>query len=373
MKKSTRQFVILLAVLVVCAGAYFGIVLHKNAEARRQAEMDAASVVYIGDLEDAVHITFFNGTEELSFYQQDYTWVYEADPDFPLNTSPIRSVANAAVGLEAVKQIPITDRTDSLAAYGFNDLSPWVTVRSSSGKELTLMVGNYVNFNYYVMEPGGDAIYQIDYRIPDVLKNTLQDLLVTDSLPSLADALVQNMTFRTRDHTVSIILETYDADGTVQVMDQATGQMVDEPVTAGTYWYVVVDGVRYKATSFQMPNPDPAMKDLKSPALYYYADLQQALSDLRFERNYAYKPDAETLNALNLADPELIILEEYSDMNNVGEMVENRVILYVGDVTETEDGTFRYACLQNSDQVNLLPTAPIETILSILPRFLPAE
>ncbi len=182
MKKNSRLLLILLGVLVLCCAVY-GLMLLLNDRSTQQAENEEdaqAEAMSLSDLGDAVSISYQGSDGPLSFSKESEVWVYDADPDFPLEQSDVKLLASTLQSLSATRKL---ESGEDLASYGLAEPANTVTAVDADGGELTILLGSEAsNGDYYAMRDGDDTVYTITNSLAQLLKD-LNDLYKPYTIP----------------------------------------------------------------------------------------------------------------------------------------------------------------------------------------------
>lgn len=189
MKKQKKQFLLLVIVLVVFVGAYFGADAYVDFAEQKKAEQELLDKVYVTNLEaaqvQAITYDYSGGT--YSFVKQEDTWVYGEDSSLSIIQSYIEAMAQKAAQMEA--QSVIREVTE-LAQYGLEE--PSETIRFTAGDdEYELWVGDYnsMSYVYYVCNAAdtgvvyavdGSALGSFNYALEDVIEE--EETTETESL-----------------------------------------------------------------------------------------------------------------------------------------------------------------------------------------------
>lgn len=182
MKKNSRLLLILLGALILCCALY-GLMLALNSRSAQQAEKEEdaqAEAMSLSDLGDAVSLSYQGSDGLLTFTKDGDVWVYDAEPDFPLEQSDVNLLASTLKSLSATRRL---EEGEDLAAYGLDAPSNTVTAADADGGELVILLGSEAsNGDFYAMRDGDDAVYTISNSLPQLLKD-LPDLYKPYTIP----------------------------------------------------------------------------------------------------------------------------------------------------------------------------------------------
>ena len=178
MKKQKKQFLLLVIVLVVFVGAYFGADAYVDFAEQKKAEQELLDKEYVTNLEaaeiQAITYDYSGGT--YSFAKQEDTWVYAEDSSLSIIQSYIESMVQKAAQMEA--QSVIREVTD-LAQYGLEEPSETVRFATEDG-EYELLVGDYNSMSsiYYVCDAADTGVvYAVDSSDLSSFNYALEDLI----------------------------------------------------------------------------------------------------------------------------------------------------------------------------------------------------
>ena len=212
-KKTLFVLLGILLLLAVILVAIFAIRQSRaQAEEEEEAAREAASVI---TAQEAVYtdISYDNGSTSLSFHQEeDGTWVWADDPEFPLDDSTITSIVDLLTNLKP--QQTITDG-DTLEAYGLDQPVASLTATESNGQTLTIALGNTTtDGNSYYMLMNGDesTVYIIADTLYTYMSETIYSMMDLPDLPSLTEENIQSVSI---EGAVSTLLRPIAEDDTV--------------------------------------------------------------------------------------------------------------------------------------------------------------
>ena len=162
MKKQKVQFILLVVLLVVLIGAYFGVDKYTAYVENKAAEEELLSKIYVAEL-DAVNVealTFEYNGESNSFVKEDGVWVYEEDKSLEIEQSKIEAMAEAFANLTAESKIEgVTD----LEQYGLTEPSRTLSF-TADGAEHVWHIGNMndLTYVYYMYDEADEStVYTI--------------------------------------------------------------------------------------------------------------------------------------------------------------------------------------------------------------------
>jgi len=186
-RKKKNKFLPMIVLAVLLAALVIGTSLLSAANDRKAAEeaekLAAENAVIMLAQYDAANTSSISysreGEEFLTFNAVGGAWVYEGDPNFPLNQQIVGSMATALSAMAAERTVEDVDKE----AYGLNDPAYVITVEYTDGASHVYTIGNYNSFTggyYFTMD--GDC-YMISSGLIPYFDYSLNDLLSLDTIP----------------------------------------------------------------------------------------------------------------------------------------------------------------------------------------------
>lgn len=215
MMKKNKGLFILIAVLVVLLGVYFGLQSWNKSKSEEKEKEEEAAVVHVTDTaaEDIVSMKFDVGNGEMSFAKEDDTWTYTPDTDFPLAQSYPGTMAEAVGNITAEREL--TDG-DELADYGLDEPVYTVGYTDADGNVTDVYFGNMTGDDYYVTVGDEGKVYTVASTVLDSFSYTLDEIAQLDTYPSIGSGnLVKEVITRDGETT------TYDSEDEDQEEDIA--------------------------------------------------------------------------------------------------------------------------------------------------------
>lgn len=176
-KKMKRLIIILVVLLVLAIGGYLIADAIIGAKEKKEAEELASMNLFSFDPLTIDEVTFDTKQGFFRFNVQDSVWaIAETDCKDPITLNPayISTVCSYMSGLKASTKFNAD--TGKLADYGLAE--PVVLTCSAGNKDYTLHVGNATPTQeyFYVMIPGNETVYGIDYEYGAILYGDLQSM-----------------------------------------------------------------------------------------------------------------------------------------------------------------------------------------------------
>lgn len=215
MMKKNKGLFILIAVLVVLLGVYFGLQSWNKSKTEEKEKEEEAAVVHVTDTaaEDIVSMKFDVGNGAMSFAKEDGTWSYTLDPDFPLAQSYPGTMAEAVGNITAERDL---SDGDELADYGLDEPVYTVGYTDADGNVTDVYFGNMTGDNYYVTVGDEGKVYTVASTVLDSFNYTLDDIAQLDTYPSIGSGNLMKEVI-TRDGETT----TYDSEDEDQEEDIA--------------------------------------------------------------------------------------------------------------------------------------------------------
>lgn len=253
--KRKMKMLILLGVLVVCAGAYLGVQLLQT----ETAPVTEAAGTYALDSHtaDAMQaLAWTQDGESLRFTCADGVWSVADDPAFPLNQADVQAMAADLLALTGTRRLEGVTDPD---AYGLTEPVFSVTASWADGTSTTWSMGDETPFQdgYYLAVGDTSTIYTVEEDITTFFDTPLKELAVLETLPAAENVtrltvqgsasldILREQTSRTineselwYDAQTGLALDTAEADDLVsdaksidwEALEEATAS--DEELTA---------------------------------------------------------------------------------------------------------------------------------------------
>lgn len=180
MEKQKKQFVIVLAVLVVMILAYLGIRFYNSKQEEKEAAEEEAATITITDF-DTDDVTVFSYQLDgatLSFTKDGDDWFYDGDTTLDMDEDTIESMLSAVASLTAEEEL---EEYESLSDYGLESPENTIVI-TTSDSTITLLVGdaNEITGDYYVMTEDSDIIYLISTSLSSTFGVTVDELIAEE-------------------------------------------------------------------------------------------------------------------------------------------------------------------------------------------------
>lgn len=184
MKKQLIQFGVVIVILVLCIGGYFGISKYFS-DKEEDEKADTVVAFELEDYKNATAVSYLNSGEQISLSKKNGTWAYSEDASVNLSSSVIEGEMLAQLAsVEAVQKI---DKPEDITQYGFEtnekgSMEPatnTIVVVDRDGNTHTLYIGNqnpYDSSQYYMMVEGDDNVYVTDSTLADAFSKSVEDI-----------------------------------------------------------------------------------------------------------------------------------------------------------------------------------------------------
>lgn len=137
----------------------------------------------------------------------DGVWYWESDRDFPLDTTVIDSIMQELSAMTPVRTIT---ESDTMEAYGLDEVTMTVSAQQKDGTEIRLFFGDQVSdsTNYYMLNNNdADTVYVVSNAIPSRLGTAIYDMMALPEFPKLPETEYSSVTIRGDVETVLVAFE----------------------------------------------------------------------------------------------------------------------------------------------------------------------
>ena len=352
-KKKRNTLVVLLAMLVVVCGVYFGVSKYSEAQMNEETQAEEESIPMI-QMDDVVAVSYDNETASLSFEKREDEWICLEQEDFPLIQNRINSIANAMKDMSANRKL---DDTTDLSQFGLDQVTKTVTAEDSEGNTKTLKIGNVNEYtgDYYAMVEGDDTIYTIADSIVNYTDYTLDDLLQLDTVISVTSAQATSVTVEKNGTQVKFVKKEVEAE--TEAETEAEAETTEEPVSE------TEEGTETESTEAETQQVWFEVTDSGETQLEDETDLNTAINSVGSASvascvNYKVEGDDRAQYGLDEAS-ETVITVEFAT-----EEEEGSSILHVGNLDDS--GNYYYVGVGDSKAVNLIEKDSLENMLAYI-------
>lgn len=173
-KKQKIQFAVLLVLLVILAGAYFGISSYnKKQEEKKEQEAAAAEITLTSFIaEDITALSYdYDGTM-YEFEKNGDQWQCVNDSDLTLDQEEFKTFVESAGSIKASSKVEADADTD----YGFSEPVRTVTNTTANGTaSLIFGMKNEMLNQYYVKTSESSTIYLVEESVYTIFDKTPED------------------------------------------------------------------------------------------------------------------------------------------------------------------------------------------------------
>ncbi len=182
MKKRSFGLTVLLSLLVIVIVFYSVIsnVVKKDGSGGNSAP--AGDGIYIDRQPSEVEkVTYRTGGSEFTVRLDGSIYVLDEDPEFPLDTTAVAYILNAATRLTYVRRI--NPEGNDLAEYGLSDPQAVIDVLYTDSARLTLTVGNYNAYSdAFYCTTGDGLVYLMGGEFCEAFIYKYSDLILHDRI-----------------------------------------------------------------------------------------------------------------------------------------------------------------------------------------------
>lgn len=177
--KQKKTLKILLLVFAGLFVLYTGVNLYQ----KNKSSKEDSDQTLISNLKSLTSISYNNNGETLSFVKDKNKWYYTKNKKYPITQSSLKTLASTFQKVEAVRELK---NADALSDYGLDNPTYTVKVKDKTGKSVTYYIGNATGENYYITCDDKSIIYTVSSDITTSLSYSLDDLITTDTFPTLS-------------------------------------------------------------------------------------------------------------------------------------------------------------------------------------------
>ena len=129
---------------------------------------------------------------------------------YPITQSSLESLASTFQKVEAVRELK---NADALCDYGLDKPTYTVSVKDKTGKSMTYYIGNATGENYYVTYGDKSKIYTVSSDITSSLSYSLDNLIETDTFPTLSTGNLKKVLVTQNGKTKTYTSKEKNLDG----------------------------------------------------------------------------------------------------------------------------------------------------------------
>ncbi len=173
MKKQKRHFLILSAVCVLCAAAWFFI---KGLGLSEDGEEEATEIV-VTDF-DAGEVTALSaqGAYPLDFVKEDGIWQDAQDADVSIQQSMVENLLSYISHITSDTAI---EQAEELSQYGLEEPSMTIAVSLQGGGSVVIHIGesNSMTGEYYLKTDGDNTVYTVGASLVSAFEKTPEEFV----------------------------------------------------------------------------------------------------------------------------------------------------------------------------------------------------
>lgn len=173
MNKKSKRFIILVFVLLLLVGAFFG--LQKYNEMQNEVVKETEITIVDIAKDDIIKFSYDYNGETYSFEKQDDTWYYAEDHSLEITQYQISSMLSKLAPLTA--KVAIEAVTD-MGQYGLSEDVRTIHYETESASYI-FEVGDYnsVSGVYYIRKPSDTVVYAVPSSTVTIFDKALEDLV----------------------------------------------------------------------------------------------------------------------------------------------------------------------------------------------------
>lgn len=182
MKKQRIQLLLLLAVLAVLAGGFFGLKQYNKMQAEKPEEVDDTIMLVDISEKNVIRFAYDYEGETYTFEKEDDIWYYTEDRSLDIIQYRMTSMLSNVAPLQVSDVIEnVTDMTQ----YGLKEPSRVIQYETASQSHI-FYVGDYNSLAdvYYICAPSGTTVYTVSTQVVNGFNYTLDELVEESSQES---------------------------------------------------------------------------------------------------------------------------------------------------------------------------------------------
>lgn len=173
MKGQRKQLLVLLAVLAVLGGCFWGLRQYNRAQSGNPGEKDGETVLSVNQ-EDIIKISYNYEGQDFTFEKEGEVWYYA--PDHSLNIMQYR----IDTMLRNISEITASDLIKNPAdavQYGLEEPQRKITFETADA-QYVIYVGDYNSMTgvYYISMPSDPTVYAVPDMTVNAFNYTVEDL-----------------------------------------------------------------------------------------------------------------------------------------------------------------------------------------------------
>ncbi len=176
MKKQKTQLIVVLVILLICVGGYFGLRHYNSVIEAQEAEAEYTILTVAED--DITQVVSSNENGELNITKVDGTWTFTDDDTQNVDQDAVSTMLSNV--LEVTSDQAISDVTD-MSIYGLDEPVVTITLVTTDGSH-TLKFGDFNETNslYYMQFDDETTVYTVSSSIYTAFSKTNEDLVAEE-------------------------------------------------------------------------------------------------------------------------------------------------------------------------------------------------
>lgn len=176
MKKQKTQLIVVLVILLICVGGYFGLRHYNSVIEAQEAEAEYTILTVAED--DITQVVSSNENGELNITKVDGTWTFTDDDTQNVDQDTVSTMLSNV--LEVTSDQAISDVTD-MSVYGLDEPVVTITLVTTDGSH-TLKFGDFNETNslYYMQFDDETTVYTVSSSIYTAFSKTNEDLVAEE-------------------------------------------------------------------------------------------------------------------------------------------------------------------------------------------------
>lgn len=202
-----------IAVLVLLILSY--VLLRSGNKDETEVSEENEKTVTIAELKEENMSSLSFGTKDnmISFHQEENTWYYAEDREFPVDQG---AMSDLAAKLAEVKAARTIDQPKDMGEYGLEEPAADIIVKDKEGNETTLHLGNdntVVSGCYLYLNDDKSKVYLIDSDVKTSFLCNLYDLAEMETFPPVSGTAITQVTIDTQGKQFDIAKDSNSKTG----------------------------------------------------------------------------------------------------------------------------------------------------------------
>lgn len=346
MKKKRGVWILTAGAILLCGLLIlYGLLKKQNSETEETDTQETTQEeVFSVDADEIQKLSFQAGDETLAWKKEGEDWLLEGDEDFPTDTEKIDSAISAITSLKSTREL---SDIESLSEYGLEDPVNVIQIEKTDGTTETITVGDKSSATgntYIYLNEDSETVYTISSDLGTTFSNGLYHYAEGEKYPNI---------------TVSTI-------GTIAVEKEKKSYTVVNNTESLTGWYVEDEnGEKQEADATEAGTLQSTVAGLSFGGYYDYncSDWDAyGLETPKMTVKIDYTEEVEEESTEEDSDESEADTDETQEEETTTKTVERQVILYVGNINET-DGNY-YVRLGDSQELHGISQNSLETLLN---------